>query len=363
MEDDAPNAISAQTTTKRGWLAVVARWGLYVAIVLLAAWIGFAGERVDAWMTMGGLMGTYAGVSDKDNAVVEIWQHGWPFVFLNRRTEVYFSHPFAFWQGFTEFRGWALVGDLLVWGAIIGAVWVLRRTRTDVSPRRSRFSLSLKMLLLFVTFFCVMGASLGTSHLRSLREMEIGANLERLGHHVEYEYIGPIWFSRLVGRDLPWLPIQGVSSCRIDRDAAIDWPERTLDAGVGELANLKKLDFGSSQTDDAGLKRLLAGRRYWAIRELHFYETPVTGAAFESCDALPQLRYANGWGSKLNDKGFAALTKLPRVENINAKGTGVTNDAVDSALQAPHLRDVDFNETNVDRASLQKLIEKGIDCW
>ncbi|TWT39585.1 leucine-rich repeat domain-containing protein [Blastopirellula retiformator] len=361
--DDASDLTLTATAGWRTWQIFVGQWGLSTIIILAFAWAGFAGERIDAWMcNVGGMMGSYEGFADNDFAVVEIWQHGWPFVFLERHVEFYPSNPFAVWHGFLAFRWLALVGDLLILGAIVGLDVAMRLMQAKVAAPRKSFSLSLRMLFVLVSLVCLAAGSLGASYARSQRERGIGARLEQLGHHVEYEYVGPIWFSRFFGRDLAWLPLQGVKEFSVGANATTDWPEETLLAGLGDLAELRCLNLGNSPTDDEGLRRLLAGRRQWSLQELHFYETPISGSAFENCKSLSQLRHANGWGSKLNDEGVAALVKLPNVEWINAKGTDITNQAVDSALEAPRLQDFDFDETNVDRASLQRLIDKGIGC-
>src|SRR5436190_43391 len=117
----------------RDWnyVLITISWSAVVVVGVLLAVACFGGSRVD-WD------GNFVGVQ-------ETWEHGWPFVFLQRSVNGD-SSRFEFWNSWKyTFQSWCLAADLLVFAVVIGSLSFGQRlmpSHKSASRRLLTFSLS-----------------------------------------------------------------------------------------------------------------------------------------------------------------------------------------------------------------------------
>ncbi|MCC9605458.1 hypothetical protein LOC68_22850 [Blastopirellula sp. JC732] len=350
-ESVAPSTLPQSATTVRTWISRTAKATFFLLIALPLTWICFAGEMVH----QSGLIAVTSVSVDYD----QDWEHGWPYVFLEREYLGPGSSPLAFDEGSPTFSWTWLLADLLIYVGLLSLLlWLCCAKRVG---DRGRFSFSLRTALVGTTLLSLLMANVSNCYLQSQREAEIGRQLKSEGQLVLSKYIGPRWFSRLGLDEITPLKMEGIELVRIRSDELSEEQLTAIYSKLAELSRLSYLHFGGSALTDEEVGRLLAARQRWPIRKLWIFGPSFRGHSLENVRSLPSLVELRIFSSGFDDKGFSAISQWSSLEGVCVPKTSVTAEAVQLAAKMPNLRYVDFYDTEITEEDCEVLEERGIE--
>lgn len=117
------------------------------------------------------------------------------------------------------------------------------------------------------------------------------------------------------------------------------------------LARLRDLDLASSPITDAGLASLPRQR---ALEELRLSETKISAKGLRHVAKLPRLRKLSLVNCRIDDAGLHALQKAPRLKELDLDGTRITDHGI-SLLPGMRLHELDLCNTTITDHSLPYL--------
>ncbi|WP_186767463.1 hypothetical protein [Blastopirellula retiformator] len=283
------------------------------------------------------------------------WEHGWPFVFLERDYIGTGSSPLAFDDGNPTFSWMWLIVDLLIYVAILSLLlWLCRGKRTGLS-------FSLRTTLVGATLLCLLLANVSNCYLLSQRETEIRHQLESAGQIVVPNYIGPRWFSRLGLNEFTPLKMEGIEFVWIRLDKLSEEQRPAIYSQLAELSQIPLLNFGGNSLTDEEVGRLLAARKRWPIRKLWIGGPNFRGHSLENVRSLSSLVMIRIGSPSFDDKGFDAISRWSSLESVNVPNSSVTAESVQMAAKMPNLQYVNFLDTEVTAGDCVVLKERGIE--
>lgn len=352
MEDFPTNTISpAQPKTPRRWLSRCLSVGVFLLIALPLTWVCFAGDMVGP-----GVMTAFS--SGGQCQYKQDWEHGWPFVFLSRNYNGYGSSPLAFGEGRLTMWWGGLLGDSLVYVAILGTLAFLCRGRRP--DDRMRFSFTLRTALVGVTLFCLVTANVANSYLQSQREEEIGRQLSSAGQIVIPRYIGPRWYSRLGLNDFtPW-KMEGIEHINLRSTELGEVQLAAVYPKLAELSQLSILKLHDKSFGEKEIARLLTARRRWPIRQLSIFNSDFTGHSLTDVRSLPSLEELSISSAALDDEGFTVISQWTSLESISVRKAAITAKSVKLAAEMPNLREINFYDTEISDADCEILKRRNI---
>jgi len=90
---------------------------------------------------------------------------------------------------------------------------------------------------------------------------------------------------------------------------------------ISHMPSLQRLDFGSTQIDDAACRKLVSLPRLLA---LSLRKTKVTEACAPALAEMKRLQYLNLAGTRLNDESMAQLGALTDLDTLDITDTKIT---------------------------------------
>ncbi|REK23913.1 MAG: hypothetical protein DWQ42_14170, partial [Planctomycetota bacterium] len=88
---------------------------------------------------------------------------------------------------------------------------------------------------------------------------------------------------------------------------------------------------------------------------IHFLYGQANDRALELIGGLRRLRFLDGLGPNVTDKGVANIKEFPRLERLGLREAKVTDQGISHLASLEHLRELDLTETKVTGACLQQL--------
>ncbi|PQO43112.1 hypothetical protein C5Y93_25720 [Blastopirellula marina] len=352
MEDVATNTSSpVQLKSPRRLLSRCLSVGLFLLIALPLTWVCFAGDMV----CQGGITVFSSGGRPQYS---QDWEHGWPYVFLNRNYNGYGSSPLAFGEGRLTLYWGCLLGDLFVYLTILGTLaWLCRGQRPD---DRMRFSFTLRTALVGVTLFCLVTANVANSCLQSQREEEIRRQLSSAGQVVGPRYIGPRWYSRLgLNEFTPW-KMEGIESINLRSTELGEMQLAAVYPKLAELSQLSILKLHDKTFSEEEIALLLTARRRWPIRQLSISNMNLTGHLLKDVQSLPAVEELSISSAALDDEGFAVISQWTSLESISIRKAAITAKSVKLAAEMPNLREINFYDTDISDADCEILKRRNI---
>ncbi len=237
-------------------------------------------------------------------------------------------------------------------------------------PRRRRFRISLRMLLVLVTVACVV---LGIEKARLLRQQRAVARVRAMKGDVFFGYrfdsvgrpkefsnrVVPNWLTNLIGEEC----FLTVVTVNFDND----WGDRPSDPAAAHASDvtdesLELLDdvpsvtelplAGNNQLTDAFLVHV---RRLKYLRVLTLDQTSVAGPGLAHIGSLANLEGLTLNNTPLTDEGLAHLRNLPKLESLQLSGTLISDDGVLKLASLNSLRGLQLNHTKITDRSLIPL--------
>lgn len=141
---------------------------------------------------MGGI-GCGPGMASEFFPTIEVFEHGWPIPFGERRTEGG-SNRFAVWSGDLKYSWPVILADVAFAAGIAYAIAVLLGSCATMRWQPIALTGVLTAFIAIILTFQIQ------STLERCRdEIAAGERLEQSGFLVEWEYLGPGWWERLTG--------------------------------------------------------------------------------------------------------------------------------------------------------------------
>jgi hypothetical protein len=317
------------------------------------------------------------------------YEHGWPFVFLDRfdppssvyqfpdvdaflkkvRGEQLF--PWAemrhklepldggegpYWLNgdnwtFTGHWNICWIGLALNFATALSCVVILSAAYEVWSRRHWRYSLR-SLLVSFLAFAAVM-AWWRTAVNRVERESQTASALRESGFSVYVKCDAPVFLRMLVGtRRLHFFN----HVCEIHDDDTSESPRVPLtDAEIeciADLRHLRMLNLGDTRVTDTGLECI----RGMADLEVLFLDhTQITDAGLKSIHDLPSLRSLTLENTKVTGEGFQFLKNLPQLEELSLDSSPITDDALSRLTILSQMRALDLSGTEITDAGLRHL--------
>lgn len=128
---------------------------------------------------------------------------------------------------------------------------------------------------------------------------------------------------------------------------------RTLTENLAKFKSLESLKFLKTESNDFGALAVFAGSD---ISELDLVDLQLNESAFENLakiGSLGSLRLDSCRG--LNPVGLKRLTQLPKLWQIRAEGTDITDDGIKALCDSPSLAELFVASTSVTDESLKHL--------
>jgi hypothetical protein len=258
---------------------------------------------------------------------------------------------------------------------------------TTPKPRRGRFAVSVRTLMLLVLLACL---ALGWRVNRAQTQRRAVARIKAAGGSVKYDYeVGgeypPKWAVRTKGEPVPWGPawlrkwigdeyFQEVTIVSLGGDRVTDdslsavedldrviqlnlWNTRNVtNAGLTHLRGAKSVRSAMihpRMMADAWLPHLA----YLAeLRELDLSRTPVTDSGLKHIERsllLEALRLQGAW--RVTDSGLACIKGLKNLRTLDLSGTMVTDAGLAHLENLAELRELDLSVDMISDAGITHL--------
>ncbi len=331
------------------------------------------------------------------------YEHGWPFVFLDR----YFPPPperagpgdgiFMFLRDWRDKEGlrwamsggefwlwsedgflhdgpswldanrWPLGGESLV--SVAGLVLDLAVAFVIVAAvasvyewwSRRRYPYRLRCLLGAVLLIAMGLAWWWLSINECKRESRAIAALRNKGLDVSWCCGGPVWLVKLVGRNRlrPFHHVVSVRRHIYEDESGMAGDEADV-SSVGDSdvnyvrkwPHLKQLFLGHTRVTDAGLKNV---EGLSELDVLDLKGTLVTDAGLAYLHDLPRLRFLILDSARVTGTGLRHLKGLPHLQDLSLDNTQITDDALPNLKALPELRDLSLDNTKVTDAGVPHL--------
>ena len=311
-----------------------------------------------------------------------IYQRGWPIVFLETED----IHDFSTWPGrnyegdILHFSGSAIAADAaLILGTFLALIiWLRARSHSGW-----RWRYSLRALLLAVAL-SAMACGWAVRIRRSYSaEQRLGENLGSNGSACIYasEYCGPEWLRRLVPeRKLSWFYRAVRVRINYGYEAWVDQdPIQCIVQALNDIPNATRLSIHGlpKERDAEDFSRLTT------IKEVEFNEgNEISSALIAAVSRIPNLHVLDlsrcfegsdvDWAPLANSKSLEtlvlsnscaddwtikALTRLPRLSELNLNWTDVTDDSIASLCKIQSLVTLHLGHTKITEEALRRLIE------
>lgn len=295
-------------------------WLAFLLTTVLLALIGVRGQP------MGVIGGSFSGPTGGAAGVWESFEHGWPWLFLDRSVDELETGRWALWKGESDFRLRNLLGDIGVWLLIVAFVFVgmeywLRRKK---GRERWQWRLSTMFLATFV-LSCVLSWWCCHRH-QHLKEIAV---FDAFSHDVVLgarAYRGPLWLERLCDHPRPTVfervtgfeLVPGVNDERLlemaPRLSTLKYCESvwTLDCNITEhalgfLVDLREIEFLFLDRTNVGDELTAILLDLPNLRILRLDETKVTDAAIKDLGKMKNLEVLWVGGTAMTDEGVDRL--------------------------------------------------------
>lgn len=221
-------------------------------------------------------------------------------------------------------------------------------------PKRRCFQLSLRAMLVAVTFGCI---GLGWEVEQVRRQRAAVAAIQAVGGNVMYDWHetaprtvstagrpkGSAWLRRLIGDDYFQRPvwISFLGGARSD-----GWVN-----AVCELPSTKYLLLGQKDVSDDILRRM---RVMPHLEELQLFNAPISDEGLQYLTKFPRLRWLDASGTPVTDRGLPALESMD-LEWLNLRNTAISDAGVSSLSKLSHLELLDIRGTAVTDSAAEAI--------
>ena len=242
--------------------------------------------------------------------------------------------------------------DLAVAFAIVAAVTIA----SEWWARRRRRHL-LRCLLGAGLFVTAALAWWWLSLKQSDRESRAVAALRDKGFEVNWCCDAPVWLDILVGANhlRPFHQVVAVWRITDETDHRQPDPRPIVDTDVehiDECSHLQSLFLNHTRITDAGLEHI-KGLNELDVLELD--STQVTDAGLMHIHDLPRLRFLTLDGTRIRGDGLRYLRALPHLQDLSLDNTQITDDALPHLKALPELQDLSLDGTKVTDAGVPHL--------
>jgi len=328
-----------------------------MAATCVLGWIIVPGEHFDlfsahvvfGWHVQRGFL-EGRGMGGGLTGSFEAYEHGWPWVYLEREVWNRPNRPSTRWSftdGVREFRVLPLVGDLCVLVFLVLALAGMVEVWARLAKRPWQFSLS-SLFLLTLAVALALGWWKNQRE-EKLREDILAKELQEAGFWAHMAYTGPIWLRKLVGMDNLELMY------RVDlvsKDGFIQEPRVAALLRVAELKRCKAVALESIPISDAEMGFLA---QMPSLEEVGLSQTQVTDVGLRQLCTITRLKTLEAGGTKISDAGVRHIASFSSLEVLDLADTAITDAALPEIGKLRRLQELHLSGTAVTDACAAHL--------
>lgn len=232
-------------------------------------------------------------------------------------------------------------------------------TGMDEAPklRRRRFQISLRTLLLLVTFCSALFGWLGIKVRQAQQQKEAIEAIEKIGGVIFYDYHypggdfnrlaappGPAWLRSLFGIDF----VANVTFVRLsyEREA-----EKVVNR-IGRFRQLKEAYLDATLIADHDMIYL---RDLSALEYLYIGSTRITDAGLVNLRKMTMLKHLDLSTTEVTDAGLAELKGMTHLERLFLDRTNITDEGLRHLEGLTRLDHLGVTETRVTKKGVQRI--------
>ena len=119
-----------------------------------------------------------------------------------------------------------------------------------------------------------------------------------------------------------------------------------------ELEKITKLDIGSANITDAGLKELV---KLQELKSLVLYGNRITDVGLRELVMLQELELLNLELNRITDAGVKELAKLPKLKTLNLNSNRITDAGLKELAKLQNLKWLTLTKTQITDSGLAEL--------